>query len=222
MRWEILCLTMLARYQLRNRLIDNLIPQICKHPEVKLTITLSVPEQSLGANREAMRQASTADYINFVDDDDLVAPDYVARILPLLDGVDYIGFRLQCYVDGTPLPKPTYHSLLCGSWFETPYGYHRDISHLNPMRRELALAKPMWGGFAEDSRWANDLRTIGTVRTEHFIEDTMYHYYYRSDKTDGVNPAAPLTLGPCPQCSSTSTVKTAEGSHCNTCALTWR
>lgn len=223
MKWEILILSQPSRVTYLERLLNQLMPQTMAHAkEVDWLVRTFDKSMSLGANRQAMREASTATYQNFVDDDDLVADDYVARILPLLNEVDYVGFRLQAYENGVKLPGPTYHSLLCGGWWDKTFAdgtkaWYRDISHLNPIRRELALAVPMWGGFAEDSRWANDLRALGIVRTEHYIEDVMYHYYSRTDKTDGVDPATPLTAGRCPRCESAATVIVEQGRACNAC-----
>lgn len=221
MKLDILCLSMTSRAEFLERLRNNIEPQLVSG--VRFTVKLHDSGLSLGANRQKMREESDAEYVCFVDDDDRVADDYVARILPLLDGVDYIGFRVQAYEDGKPLPGPTYHSLLCGGWFDKTYGYgtkswHRDISHLNPIRRELALAVPMYGGFAEDSRWAGDLRALGIVKTEHYIEDVMYHYLSRTDKTDGVQPG-PVSAGACPACHSTSTVLVKGKMYCNACGV---
>jgi hypothetical protein len=226
MKWEILCLTMPSREEFISRLQERLIPQLC-HFSGRATFSylLHDPALSLGANRQIMRERSTGEYICFVDDDDLVSDDYVDRILPLLDGVDYIGFRVQAYENGIPLPGPTYHSLLCGGWFDKTYAdgtksWHRDISHLNPIKRELALAVPMYGGYAEDSRWASELRSLGIVKTEHYIEDVMYHYLSRTDKTDGVIPGPHSnSAGECKFCHSLSTVLVPTGRFCNSCGV---
>jgi hypothetical protein len=219
MKLEILCLTMPSRVDFLERLRQNIEPQLT--PDVRFTVKLHDPELSLGANRQRMREASDAEYISQVDDDDLVAPDYVSRILPLLDGVDQIGFRLQCSEDGVDLPGPTYHSLLCGGWFDKTYAdgtkaWFRDHSPLNPIKRKLALAVPMYGGFAEDSRWAGELRALGIVKTEHYIEETMYFYLSRPGKKDGVQPG-PVTAGKCPSCGSASTVRVFGQIACNAC-----
>jgi hypothetical protein len=131
---------------------------------------------------------------------------------------------VQAYENGVPLPGPTYHSLLCGGWFDKTYAdgtkaWMRDISHINPIRRELALAVPMYGGFAEDSRWSGDLRRLGIVKTEHYIEEVMYHYLSRPDKTDGVAPGpTSSSAGECPACHSVMTVIVNRKRFCNACA----
>jgi len=49
----------------------------------------------------------------------------------------------------------------------------------NPIRRELALLVPFEGGRGEDFSWAERLRATGRVKTEHFIPEVMYHYWFR-------------------------------------------
>src|ERR1035437_1150412 len=204
MKWEILILTMSTRKDFLNRLLVFLGPQIV--PGVKITIRTCDPKHTLGENREMMRRAATAEYINFIDDDDLVAPDYVDRILPLLDGVDQVGFECEVWSDNVKDQKRDFHVLKAGGWHENEWAFWRDISHLQPMRRELALAEPMEGGHGEDSRWADKMR--GKVKTEHYIDKILYFYFFRSNKN-----RAKI----CPKCKSESTVRVEHGNWCNAC-----
>ena len=184
MKWSILILTQPSRKDFLVRLLAMLEPQVQKEQSVEIVIRMCDPALALGENRQKMIEGAAGEYVCFVDDDDLVAPDYVGKILPLLDGVDYIGFRLSLYSDGKP-QLPTFHSLKYPKWFADLTGLYRDISHVNPIRRELALAVPMSGARGEDARWSDAMRAKAIVRTEHFIDEVMYHYYYRSSKTDG-------------------------------------
>lgn len=186
MKWSILILTQPSRRELLKRLLAILLPQMTQfgHPLVELIINEFDAAKSLGANRQHLRESAKGEYLNFIDDDDLVALDYVPSVLPLLDGVDYIGFRLQQFTDGKKL-KPTFNSIRYQRWYDDDNGFYRDLSHVCPMRRELALLVPMTGNFGEDARWASELRELGVVKTEHFIDRVMYEYHYRSQKMDG-------------------------------------
>jgi hypothetical protein len=75
----------------------------------------------------------------------------------------------------------------------------------------------MYGGFGEDSRWAGELRKLKIVRTEHFVDETLYHYFSRTDKTDGVKPGK-FSAGVCSACGSESTVVVDFHMVCNSCA----
>ena len=184
MKWSICILTMPERRKYLLRILSNLREQTEKLNDVDVFFCHPDPALSLGANRQRMIDlCENSSYVNFVDDDDLVSDDYVSSIYPLLDGVDYVGFQVQGYIDGVP-QKPTYHTLHCGNWHEDEKGYYRDLSHLNPIRRELALLVPFEGGVGEDHRWADRLRETNAVQTEHYIDRVMYHYYFRTRKND--------------------------------------
>lgn len=180
-KWSILILTQPCRQLYLRRLLDCLEPQVADHPEIEIVIRQYDRNMNIGRNRQAMIDASTAEYVNFVDDDDMVPKDYVEKIIPLLDGVDYIGFRVQLYFEGAT-QKPTIHSLRFGKWYEDEIFYYRDISHLNPIRRDLALKVPFTAPGGEDVAWADSMRTTGLVRTEHFVDRVMYQYFYRRDR----------------------------------------
>ena len=186
MKWSILILTQPSRVQFLDRLMRRLAPQL--KDDIELTASYSVTEKSLGENRYDMMKRAKGEYVNFVDDDDMVSPRYVESIYPLLDGVDYIGFPVQVYRDGVYL-QTAYHSLKHKDWKAIDQIAYRDISHLNPMRRELALQATMEGGFGEDGRWAQKIRELGIVKTEHYVPETMYFYYMRTNKCEHLSPA---------------------------------
>jgi len=192
MKWTIMILTQPSRAQFLSRLITKLGPQVAEHEEdVEISLHYFDKNLTMGENRQWMVESAWSEYICFVDDDDLVADDYVARIYPLLDGeVDYVGFMVQTYIDGKKL-LPTSHSLRHEHWFEDGNGAYRDISHLNPIKRELALRATHKGGYTHDQDWASQLRAQKVVTKEHFISDVMYFYYYRSNKRDDLAAAVP-------------------------------
>ena len=187
MKWSILILTQPSRAAYLMRLKSVLLPQIEGNPEVEVVERMFVRGMTRGQNRQAMVDECAGEYINFVDDDDLVAKDYVSSILPLLDGVDYIGFQVQLYYGGPESgikDVPTFHSLRYPQWSSTNGGHYRDISHLNPIRRDLALQVKIEGDGNEDVVFADRMRTLGIVKTEHYVDKVMYHYYCRQGHTD--------------------------------------
>ena len=136
-----------------------------------------------------LTEASRAEYTCFVDDDDEVAPDYVARIMEALETrPDYVGFKVYFTEDGR---RNWYadHSLPHGGWYSSGNWLLRDISNLNPIRRELALLAD-WHEVT-DVEWASVLRASGQVRTQAYIDAEMYRYYRCS--TDGfITPREPM------------------------------
>jgi Glycosyl transferase family 2 len=202
MKWQIMILTQPSRREFLEQLLSCLEPQIAslgvrKFDQVDLLIHednwKEPPFLGVGGKREFVRQKATGDYINWFDDDDLPAPDYIETILPLLDGIDYVGFDLEVTINKRYI-GPTSHSLRHNGWtddYRDP-AHYRDISHLNPMRRELAMLKPMSGPIGEDHRWADAMR--GLVKTEHYIDRVMYYYLAREGKNDAKDAQDPWRL----------------------------
>jgi hypothetical protein len=186
MLWDILILTQPSRATFLARLLAVLEPQCQNEPEARYWFRLFQPSLSIGANRQAMVNQSEAEYVSFIDDDDLVPTDYVSTILPLLDGVDMVGFNVECFTDGK-LIAVAKHSLQFGGWWQDGTGLFRDLSYMTPMRRELVKLAEIEGGFGEDRRWADRLRKTGAVKTEHYIDRAMYLYLFRTAKADAVN-----------------------------------
>ena len=182
MKWSILILTLPQRADMLKRLLKVLKPQITRDVELRIeTFDARLP---VGENRELMRRLARGEYISFIDDDDLVPGHFVERILPALDGVDYVGFNLEQRIDGA-FACIECHSLRYAGVGRTDSAHRwRDISHLNPMRRELALLVPMTGWPAEDSRWADGIRSLGVLKTEHYFDEVLYHYLSRTVKPE--------------------------------------
>jgi hypothetical protein len=181
-KWTILVATLGQRQERFKRLLQHLLPQVENASgQVNVLAYWNNGERPLADIRQALVDEADGTFVSFVDDDDLVAPTYVQRIAPLLsEDIDYVGFRLQCYVDGHPL-KPTYHSLRYTQWYDDAKGYYRDVSHLNPVRRELALKADFRKTMPpEDVAWADQLR--GILKKELYVDDVMYQYY--SSTTD--------------------------------------
>jgi len=150
-------------------------------------------EHGIAAKRQALLESSAADYVSFVDDDDEIAPDFVPRVMQALAaGPDYVGFTVK--VSSPEAPPVAYHSLRYQCWINGAPVLLRDISHLNPVRRELALRVRFDGPYGEDGRWADEMRAAGHLRTEVTIDgDPMYHY--RNELSD----SAKIAKSPLPE-----------------------
>src|SRR6185503_5081494 len=169
-------LTQPTRTMWMDRLFRYLYPQIEQYSnDTELLVRMCDYSISVGDNRQQLRDSATGTYSVYIDDDDLVADDYVERVLEAVEtDADYIGYYLERYDDGR-LTGRFKHSISEGN-----------ISNVNPIKTDIALTQTMSGGFGEDRRWWNPLRESGFVQTESFIDETMYFYYYRSAKSDGV------------------------------------
>lgn len=183
MIWSILIATLARREQQLAQVLEALGQQLALFsPMVEVVAYRNHGETPLPVIRQALVEEARGDYLCFVDDDDTLPPYYVDTILPMLDGtVDYVGWRMQAYMDGAAL-KPTYHTLDTDGWWETDYAYYRDVSHLNPVRTALARQADFRrvGDGPEDVSWADQMRPL--LHTQHLCDGDriMYHYYMRS------------------------------------------
>lgn len=180
MKWEILIPHIPHRHAQLLRLLDALEPQMRRG--VAVVIYSDNLEVGYGDKCQALLQASSAEYVSWLSNDDGVAPDFVPAILEALEQKpDYVGFRVRYTEDGVP-QLPVYHSLRYPGWFSTGTGIYRDLMHYNPIRRDLALMVRFSheDPYLADRIWANDLRNLGCVKSEVFIDREM-HYYQHSN-----------------------------------------
>lgn len=180
MKWSIMIVTQPSRAELLARLLNILEPQVAECSD-SVEIKVLHTDRSLlhGEYCQRLREEISGEYSNFVDDDDLVPDTYVKDILPFLDGVDFIGYKISRY-DDENLTGTYEHSLQHGG-SSSPHS----TPHINPIRTEVALKARMVGGFGADRRWWNNLIARQLIQTEHFIDKVLYEYYYRSNKSDG-------------------------------------
>jgi hypothetical protein len=188
--WTILVPTLGERRLLFERLMGALLPQTDRYGgRVQVVAYYNHGTPRLTEIRHRMITAARSDYVSFVDDDDLVPEYFVDEVVAALEGrPDYVGFQVQCYSDGVPTAI-AHHSLAYQRWRNEGARYYRDISHINPIRRDLArladFRRTPRGG-AEDRAWVRQLRASGMVRTEVVIDRIMYHYLYSTSRTGGV------------------------------------
>lgn len=183
-KWSILIATLARRCErLTEGVLADLAPQLeqVEAGQIEIVALRNHGEKGLGDIRQRLVEEARGQYLCFVDDDDRLPDYYVSEVLPLLDGVDYIGWRMQAYLYGISL-KPTYHTLDVDHWYETDIAYWRDVSHLNPIRSALAkqcdfrrTSPP------EDVAWTDQARPL--VMTQHYINRIMYHYYATEDSS---------------------------------------
>ena len=139
MKLEILVPTIPSRAAMLEKLRAVLKPQ-CKR---SARITIDDGPGTVGVKRQRMIEQATGDYVAFVDDDDMVAPDYVARILPCLKSKpDVVGITMHVTMDGHDYrPSPIFRHSLRYRENHHWQGQERTPHHLCPLRRDMALKR---------------------------------------------------------------------------------
>lgn len=184
MKWCIMIPTVVNRGEKFQRLVDALAPQVEKYNgDVEVVVLWNNYERELSELRQLMIETATAEYTNFIDDDDSVAPDYCDSIYPLLDGVDYIGFKLD-FIQNGQRQKQVIHSLTCEKWEDTAEGYYRRGTLINPTKRELMLKAGFKNAdyrknIPEDITYAQNVDPL--LKSEHFVNKELHIYMPTDD-----------------------------------------
>jgi hypothetical protein len=188
--WDLLIAHIPHRHAELIRLLDVLEPQI--QPGVNVIVYPDNLEADYATKCNRLVEASTADYVSHLSNDDSVSPDFIPRIMAAFKTrPDYVGFRCRYTIDGV-IAAPIVHSLQYDGWAGyAPDLIYRDIVHFNPIRRDLANLVKFNGHLYADREWADALRQLQVVNTEVFIDDEM-HYYQWSPGDQFQTPRAPM------------------------------
>lgn len=177
MKLSILICTLESRRKWLARLFKRLEPQRCG--DVEILTDKDNGEVSIGVKRNRLLEQATGDYICFVDDDDLVATDFVQRILEAVKTEpDCVGMEGIITFDGRK-PRKFIHSLRYKSWYEKDGIYYRNPNHLSPVKRSLALQVRFPDkNNGEDHDYSQ--RLLPLLATEVYLENPIYFYEFRS------------------------------------------
>jgi glycosyltransferase involved in cell wall biosynthesis len=172
-RLSLLVCSLEARHRDLCRLTNCLQPQMSD--AVELLINIDAGQKTIGQKRNELLEQAAGDYIAFIDDDDLVADDYVEKVLAAVaTGPDCCGMEGIITLDGKD-PRRFIHSLRYREWFERDGVYYRNPNHLSPVKRELALKI----GFPEKNYWEDrdySARLLPLFHREVYIDGPIYYY----------------------------------------------
>lgn len=187
---SILICTLEERAELLARLLGTLEPQRRPLPPdtVEILIESDSRQHSIGWKRNRLLERARGQYLAFVDDDDTVAPDYLAELLAgIARGVDAVCIQGTFTINGDPSSAAPF--------IDTPYGPHavsqvggvtqflRGLQHLDAIRSDIARSCQFPDcSFTEDYTWGTELERHGLVRTWHLIDHPIYFYDYWDTK----------------------------------------
>lgn len=138
----------------------------------------------VGDKRNKLLSIANGKYTCFVDDDDMVSPNYIKHIIQGLNqDVDCVGIKGIITFSGKN-PRTFIHSIQYDKYFENGGVYYRPPNHLNPIKREIALKfKFPVKNCGEDTDWAMSICKAKALRSEWYIEEPIYYYQYDHNKT---------------------------------------
>lgn len=188
MKLSILIPTMESRADKLKRLLDILEPQ--KTDDVEIIVMHDDPNRSMrmsvGEKRMWLLGSAPSEYVAFVDDDDTVSDNYVELILKALEQkpdvcairgiVESVNGIKRNFVLSKQYDK--IFSLKSDDYQDNTY--YRYVSHLNPIRKEIAMQAgfPYQNRF-EDNWYSLKLKPLLANSREVLIPETIYHYYFR-------------------------------------------
>lgn len=178
MKLSILIPTLESRSDQRDDLLDVLADQIEGNNDIEILIEHGDIE-SVGTKRQRLLDRAIGDYIAFIDDDDMVPDDYVAKILKAIETEpDCCSLTGEIHWASSGQTERFEHSIKHDKWEKKDGVYLRYPNHLNAVRRDLALKvgfKDM--GHGEDRDYSDRLKPL--LKNEAPIDGVIYHYNCR-------------------------------------------
>lgn len=184
MKFTIAICTIPSRVKELGKLLDILLPQLTD--EVELLWIGDNKNSTIGAKRNRCVNIAQGDYIAFVDDDDTVSDNYVAKILMAIEQEpDVVCFDALHTYNGEN-PKPVYYDIKHQKDLNLPDEFIRFPNHLMAWSRPLLGVSPYDNvAIGEDQRFAAFMRKNFEL-TQVKIDEVLYHYDFRQDKSETI------------------------------------
>ena len=136
-------------------------------------------EVTTGQKRNDLIKKASGDYIWMIDDDDMIMPNAILNIITgiIKHSPDVFGINGIMTTNGANEMK---WDIRLGNPYALVDGkYLRYPNHITPMKRKLIKDikfKDITHG--EDYEWATRINNLGILKTQHIIEEPMYHYKF--------------------------------------------
>ena len=171
--------TIVTRKDKFDKLFDRLVKQIVYFgygKDVEIISECDNKEISIGKKRDNLIMKAKGEYIVMIDDDDMIAHNYLLVVInKLLNRPDCVGYLEKIKHNN----KTSCISLNNPGWIDNyaGYDYARTPFFKVPIKTEICRevgCRDM--RFAEDHDFANRVKPF--LKTEEFINDYMYIYQY--------------------------------------------
>jgi hypothetical protein len=176
---SIIVMSIPGRRELLDRILGIIKPQLTK--KVELLVSVTGIEEVVGAKRQRLKQAACGDFICFVDDDDMVAEDYVSQILAAIEEnptIDCVGFKGTIESPNGKICQVSYSLRNKNRIGRDNDEFFCGMGHLTPIRKEIAKSVRFVDKNAgEDSDYCKEV--MDKLRSECFINKVLYRYLAR-------------------------------------------
>lgn len=199
MKLSILIATVIDRRAMFEILYKEFLKQIDYndyHDKVEVIYNEDNKEISVGRKRQLLLEEAKGEYIVFFDSDDFPSENYVRDIVVALETkivysengksklgyADCVGFLIKMTTDGKN-EQTCCHSLKYPIWDSgvDGYDYVRNVTHFNPVRRELALQVGFQDKrYGEDKEYSDKVTTL--CKTEIFLHKYLFNYRYTTSQ----------------------------------------
>lgn len=181
---SILIPTLESRGNMLSKCLDSLNHKDYKD-KVEILLEFDNKECSIGEKRNLLLNRAKGDYVCFIDDDDIVSKNYLKNIFEgIKKEVDCCSLRGVITFDGQN-PKLFEHSIRYSDYKTTEnlITYERYPNHLNCIKSSIAKQFVFPNiNHGEDSDWAYKINQSGLIKSEHYIDEVMYHYKFITNK----------------------------------------
>ena len=189
-RLSICIVTIPARRAMLDLLVDGLYYQRSRRAHGgSVEIVIDGGDGHIGEKRQRLLERAKGAFIAFCDDDDLIAHDYIQRILdaiqskPDADCVSLVGMMTTA----GGVPEKFIHSL-GHEWGMRDGTHYRSPNHLSPIRRELAL-KAGFPAFDHAEDHAYSMALVPLLKTEADSGAApLYMYLFDPTKKEAAPP----------------------------------
>lgn len=174
---SVLIPTVIGRERLFNSLCKMLSKQGAGYP-VEIITACDNKEVSIGYKRNELYKAANGEYSIQVDDDDLLAPDFIPVVLKYLKGKpDCVTYLESITENGQQ--RIACHSNRFKDWGTHVEGYHyvrtpyfKDVIKTS-ICQQIGVKDVRYG---EDHIFAKELKASGLIKTEEHIPKVLYYY----------------------------------------------
>lgn len=185
---------LIAHLPQRKQLLDRVLAQLDEQRAGKDVIVLidSSVHMTTGQKRNRLltrAEERGASYVAFVDDDDLIGPNYIQRCLECeASGMDCMELWGQYWENGKQL-MPFHHSIKYDRWWQDNKAYYRNPNHISLLKMSAIKGiqyKSLTIG--EDGNYSIDLQKAGVLKTMYPVNEIIYYYFAGGKRDHSVEP----------------------------------